>query len=400
MKKILFQNATLYKEDKWIEDPIVKIEDGKINSIESNSASLASSVDQVFVYPNHVKIVPGFIDIHIHGVENGDVMDGTVTSLELMKRALPKEGTTSFLATTITQTTEKKHKALSQVKNVMTNSLSFGAEILGVHLEGPFLCAKRAGAQPKEYIKTPSIDMFYEFYQTAGNQIKLVTLAPEEEMGIDLVRELKKLGIIPAIGHSDANYEQTREAVIAGVTHATHVCNGMTGIHHRDIGILGGVLLHAEIIAELIVDGIHVSPEMVKLIYKNKGAKGIILITDSMRAKGLVDGEYDLGGQTVTVKDKRATLKDGTLAGSIVKMNEAVKNMIAFSGCTFEEAIQMATLNPAKQLRLHDRKGSLSVGKDCDLVVLDDDFEVVQTFVKGKVVYESSLKEGRNHEYH
>ncbi|SDZ11879.1 N-acetylglucosamine-6-phosphate deacetylase [Evansella caseinilytica] len=388
-KLVMFKNAVLFAEEGWIEEPFVEIEGkriksyGKINDLEMERRHSA----ECYEYDERVYIVPGFIDIHIHGAGNGDAMDGTDEALQLIQSTLPAEGTTAFLATTITQSVAQKRTALSKIKEVMSRQSKAGAQIVGVHLEGPFISAKRAGAQPLQHIRKPKLSLFHEFQEAAADAIKLVTLAPEEENGLELVRELKKTGVVASIGHSDATYEQVVEALKAGVTHATHLFNGMRGIHHRDIGVAGGVLLHKELTAELIVDGIHVSPAMVRLVYQTKGADGIIIITDSLRAKGLTDGVYQLGGQDVTVKNNRAVLQDGTLAGSIIKMNNAVRNMMTFSGCSFEEAVQMATSNPAAKIGIDDHKGSIKAGKDADFVVVDKDVQVKQTFILGKRVF-------------
>ncbi|MDQ0256084.1 N-acetylglucosamine-6-phosphate deacetylase [Evansella vedderi] len=387
MKKYVFKNATLYSSKGFIKDPVIEIKEGLIANFYPMEKLREKQMIEDYVFTEPVRIVPGFIDLHIHGAANGDVMDGTEEALVTIKNALPSEGTTAFLATTITQSQNAKLEALKQVKEVMTSKNREGAEILGVHLEGPFISEKRAGAQPKEFISEPDVDLFNKFQETAGGAIKLITMAPEEKGGMELLRELSRTGVVPSIGHSDAYYNLVKEAMDLGVCHATHLFNGMRGVHHRDLGVAGAVLLHDEIIGEIICDGIHVSPPMVKLVYKNKGADGIILITDSMRAKGFEEGTYELGGQDVFVKNNQATLEDGTLAGSILKMNEAVRNMISFSGCTFEEAIQMASANPAKQIGVYDRKGSIEIGKDADFVVLNEKLEVKQTFVLGTKVY-------------
>ncbi|UCZ53638.1 N-acetylglucosamine-6-phosphate deacetylase [Bacillus shivajii] len=391
-KTFIFHNATLYGKDRKIENPFLTIENGKIVELgEANNEIYNDEVEEVHFH-DPVKIVPGFIDVHIHGAENADVMDGTDGALTTMKQVLPKEGTTSFLATTLTQSPENKLKALEVARSHIENDNVQGAEVIGVHLEGPFICEKRAGAQPKEHIRKADIALFQQFQEASGGHIRLVTFAPEEDE-VRFVNYLNDTNVIPSIGHSDATYDQVASAIKNGVRHATHLFNGMRGIHHRDPGVAGGSLLHNEVIVEMIVDGIHIAEPMVKFAYEHKGADGIILITDSMRAKGLDEGTYELGGQNVFVENGQATLEDGTLAGSILTMNEALKNMVQFSGCSFEEAIQMATYNPAKQLGIEDCKGSLNIGYDADFTILDDQFDVKQTYVSGTKVF-SCIKEG------
>ncbi len=240
--------------------------------------------------------------------------------------------------------------------------------------------------------------MFKKWQTVSKNHIKLVTLAPERDGGLELTAYLRDTGVIASIGHSDAKYEEAVEGIKAGITHATHLFNGMRGLHHREPGVVGAVLLHEQVKTELIVDGIHVRPEMVKLVFRQKGKEGIILVTDAMRAKCLGSGIYQLGGQEVFVSDQQATLKDGTLAGSILKMKDAARNMMSFTNCTLEEVIYMSSTNPAKQLNVFDRKGSIKVGKDADLVLLDKNNQVVMTFCRGELAYKrEGEKKYENH---
>ena len=212
-------------------------------------------------------------------------------------------------------------------------------------------------------------------------------MAPEEDENFELVRYLKAEKIVPSIGHSDAVYEQVLSSIQAGVSHVTHLFNGMRGLHHRDPGVAGAALLHSELMAEMIVDGVHIHPEIVKLAFLQKGVDHIILITDSMRAKWLEDGISSLGGQKVIVRDGKALLENGALAGSTLKMNDAINNMMNFTGCSLQDVVKMASYNPAKQIGVLDKKGSIAKGKDADLVVLDENNQVVLTICKGQIVY-------------
>ena len=326
--------------------------------------------------------------MHIHGAGGSDAMDGTVEAVAHMAAFLPKEGTTSFLPTTMTQSPESIEQALEALHQYsQSDNVPGTADVIGVHLEGPFVNPSKAGAQPVQYIINPDAELFKKWYELSGQTIKQVTLAPEEPGGKELVELLNKEGIISSIGHTGATYQEAMEAISLGVSQATHLFNQMTGLHHRDIGAAGASLMNENIYAELIVDGIHVSPEMVELSLKLKGIDRTILITDAMRAKGLSDGKYDLGGQDVFVKGKEARLEDGALAGSILKMNDAVKNIITYTGCSLRDAVQMAAVNPAKQLNIYDKKGSIAAGKDADIVILDDDFQVRTTICRGKIAY-------------
>jgi N-acetylglucosamine-6-phosphate deacetylase len=387
-KPVLLKGMQIYAEDQLIQNGYLKLENQKI--AQYGSIETLTSIEKFFVIevPSSFKAVPGFIDIHIHGINGADVMDSTYDALNTMAQTLPKEGTTSFLATTITQSIHAIEKSLMNAGNYITQPQESGkAEILGIHLEGPFINKDRAGAQPTEFIIDPNIKLFKRWNILAKNMIKLVTLAPERPGGLDMVKYLKKNGIIASIGHSDATYHEAVEAIKAGANHVTHLFNGMRGLHHREPGVVGAALLHKELLAEIIVDGIHIVPEMVKLAYQQKGKQGIILITDSMRAKCLKNGVYDLGGQGITVSDEKALLDGGTLAGSILKFSDGVKNMLNFSGCRLEDTIEMVSINPAKQLNIFDRKGSIAIDKDADIVVLNDQNEVALTYCRGVLSY-------------
>ncbi len=385
---ILLKGMRVYTDNHVIENGFIKMKDQKIT--EFGTADQLGDVEgfEVIEVPSHFNVVPGFIDVHIHGVNGADTMDATKEALDTMVTALPKEGTTGFLATTITQEAKQIELAIKNAGEYIENqSLQGKAEILGIHLEGPFVNSKKAGAQPIQYIIDPDLELFKRWQALAKGTIKLVTLAPEQPGGLEMVRYLRENGVIPSIGHTDATFEQVNEAIEAGANHVTHLYNQMRGLHHREPGVVGAAFLRDELKAEMIVDGVHIHPEMVNLAYKQKKSEGIILITDSMRAKCLKNGKYDLGGQEVTVRNGKAVLEDGTLAGSILKLGNAVKNILSFTSCTLKEAIEMASVNPAKQLKLYDRKGSISIGKDADIVILDDQMDVFMTFCRGELAF-------------
>lgn len=389
-ESILLSNLFIYTEEGVISQGYLRIADGVIESygsLEELSAD-RKQTDEIIEFPESYQLIPGLIDIHIHGANNADVMDGTFKALEIMAQTLPKEGTTSFLATTMTQGEQEIEAALKNAADYIKNQTdSSAAEVLGIHLEGPFIAAARAGAQPLQAIKKPNAALFKKWQSIAGNQIKLVTLAPEEEGGLELAAYLKETGVIASMGHTDALYEEVLKGIEAGVSHVTHLYNGMRGLHHRDPGVAGASLLHKELFAEMIVDGIHIHPQIVQLTFQQKGKEGIILITDSMRAKWMADGISSLGGQKVIVQDGKALLENGALAGSTLKMEEGIRNMMQFTGCSLEDAIYMGSYNPAKQLGILDKKGSIKKGKDADLVVLNKENEVVMTICNGEIVY-------------
>ncbi len=389
LKNLLLRNASVLTENGMIDKGYIFVKEGKIaeaGSLSDMPENIAGS--EVIELPPGSTVVPGFIDVHIHGAGGADTMDATTEALTTIASILPAEGTTSFLATTITQDKQEIFKALENAADYIEHHNHPGkAEILGIHLEGPFINETRKGAQPEDHIIAPDISLFAKMQEAAGKHIRLVTLAPEKENGKELIAYLAKNGVIASVGHSDAGYEEMKAAVNAGATHVTHLFNGMKGMHHRDPGVAGAALLFKELKIELIADGIHVVPEMIDLSLRAKGTDGVILITDAMRAKCLKNGTYDLGGQEVHVADGKALLADGTLAGSILKMKDSLKNIMKFTGLSLEKTIKLASENPARQLNIYDRKGSIAKGKDADLVVLDGNHDVMMAFCRGTASY-------------
>ncbi|WP_050616411.1 N-acetylglucosamine-6-phosphate deacetylase [Bacillus testis] len=387
---ILLKNADVYLENEIIQNGYVLTADGKITEVGPLDQLDEHKLQDVEVIELEAgtKIVPGFVDVHIHGAGGADTMDGTPEALQTMAHYLPKEGTTSFLATTMTQ---EKGNIVQALRNAAAyqekDNGRAEAQVIGVHLEGPFINPSKKGAQPEEHILEPSIEVFKEWQKEAGNSIKLVTVAPEMPNGMEFVKYLAENNVTASIGHTSANYEQVKEAVEAGATQVTHLFNGMQGMHHREPGTAGAALLFDELKVELISDGIHVRPEMIDLAVRLKGTDGALLITDSMRAKCLKNGNYELGGQPVIVEDGKATLHDGTLAGSILKMIDSVKNMLKFTSLDLQEVIKLASVNPAKQIRMFDSKGSIASGKDADLVVLDKENDIDMTICRGRIAY-------------
>lgn len=387
MKTFIINNLTVHSEKETYQNGYIKVVDGKIAEVGPVSQYKQDDDAKVITLSPDYQVIPGAIDIHIHGASNSDAMDATHEALSTMAETLPKEGTTSFLATTMTQSTQAIESALLNAGEYIESQTQEHAEIVGIHLEGPFISPVRKGAQPEEHIIDPDVTLFKRWQEMAGNQIKLVTLAPEQPNGLDLAAHLRETGVVASIGHSDATYDQIDEAIQAGTTHVTHLYNGMRGLHHREPGVLGAAYLRDELYVELIADGIHCRPEMVKLAYNQITSERMILITDSLRAKWLEKGTYDLGGQPVYVNETKATLSNGTLAGSILKMNDAIKNTIKYTDCSMTDIIKMTAENPAKQLRIFDRKGSIQVGKDADFVILNDRLDVEMTFCRGNLAF-------------
>lgn len=377
-EQLLLKNATVINYDQVLNNQTLIVEGAKFVSAQDAQAN-AISIDCTDYY-----CLPGFIDMHIHGAHGVDTMDATQLSLHRFARALVEEGTTSFLATTMTQSEQAIDSALREI--AAFEQVEKEANLVGVHLEGPFISKQNAGAQPIDFIQKPNIEKFARWHELSGQKIKQLTIAPEE--GIELVKYAKQHDILASIGHSNATAEETLQAIENGVSQGTHLYNQMRAMHHREPGVVGTVLLEDAVYVEMIVDFIHIHPRMVDLAYRLKGAEKIILITDAMRAKGLSYGQYDLGGQEVTVTDKGAHLANGALAGSVLKMNEAIRNMQLATNASMQELVRMSSYNAAQQLQLHN-KGYIAPNKDADVVILDKDFCVKYTIVNGAIAYEA-----------
>ena len=350
--------------------------DKKIEELDILSpAELPEGTEIIDAAGNYV--APGFINIHIHGCGGADAMDGTLDSLQTMSRLLPRTGVTRFLPTTMTYDEPRLVQALTAIKNARGSEP--GAKILGANLEGPFISEKYKGAQKACNIQKANSRLLEKF----PGLIRYITLAPETLDSMDFIRQCRKRGILVSLGHSDATYEEAAAAVAAGASHITHLYNAMSPLHHRRPGLVGAALT-LPVACELIADSIHSHPAALKLAWLAKGPDKLILITDSMRACLMPEGVSELGGQTVYVKDGRATLQDGTIAGSIVTMDKALETFRSATGATLPEAIRLVTVNPAKELGLYDELGSLEEGKLADLVLMDEEFHIKRTFVEGK----------------
>lgn len=376
-----FKNANVYVEGKGIVKTDICFESGKIKLN-------AVCDDEILSLNEDLVVVPGFVDQHIHGAGGYDAMDASFEALNVIANKVASEGTTTYLATTMTQSVENISNALKNVKSYIDKNVADGARVGGVHLEGPFISPKFKGAQPLEYVASPLVETFKKYYEDSGETIKIVSLAPEIEGSDKLIKYLKSLGIVASIGHSGASYLDCDNAISLGVSNVTHTYNAQSPLHHRDIGVVGSALLRDELNAELICDTIHVSVPAIKLVVKNKPKDKITLITDAMRAKHLDDGVSELGGQVVIVKNGEARLQDGTLAGSVLKMNDAIKNVVEKVGVPFTDAIDMATINPAKNIGLDNKIGSIKEGKIADVTVINKNtYEIILTIRDGETIY-------------
>lgn len=379
-------HGTIVTPFQLLEDRIIIIEKGKIIAITDKKEDLALLKNVEIIEAQNKFIVPGYIDIHVHGGGGSDVMDGEYEAIKQVATTHSRFGTTAFLPTTMTMTKDKIIKSLKSIYEARLKGTGT-AEILGIHLEGPYINPEKKGAQKEEDIKKVSVEEFLEFNQASGNLIRLVTIAPEMPGAIDFIRWLHQQGIIVSVGHSNATYKQVQEGIQAGLSHVTHIFNAMRGLHHREPGVVGAALSSPKLIVEMIADGIHLHPIVLKMLTQIKESEKLVLITDAMRATGFKEGTYDLGGQEVIVTQGQAKLKNGTLAGSVLTMDKAVKNLVTKVGISLLNAVQMASYNPAKCLGIDDKKGSLELYKDADIVILNKNLEAELTMVAGKVVY-------------
>lgn len=382
MPSIKIQGLKIFTESGVIPDGALFVEHGKIKEI----GIVSENAVQVLKFPSNYSLIPGRIDLHTHGVAGADVMDASLEALHVMTTMLAKEGTTSFLATTMSMPTKAISAAIKNVISFMRYENNVGARILGLHLEGPFIAASKMGAHQHDYLLLPDVALMRDWQSLAQGEIKLVTLAPELNQADALIACLIELNIIPAIGHSNASCEIACAAIDKGCRHVTHLFNAMSGLHHRSPGVALAALERA-VLAEIIADGEHVAWEMLKLVMRIKGQHELCVVTDSMRAKCMPVGEYDLGGQKVYVTQESARLEDGTLAGSVLTMDQAVKNLINHDICDLSTAIFLCSINPAKQLGVFNEVGSIAQGKWADLVVLDENYHVIMTICRGEIVY-------------
>lgn len=334
-------------------------------------------------------LVPGFIDIHAHGGGGCDTQDGTYDSLERMCLAHAAHGTTGILPTTMSSPAETLLEVTRLFGDCMGKKAPCGAGILGLHLEGPWLNPEWKGAQPITGIRDPSIEELDELIEASSGNIRMITVAPEMPGALNLIDHAADSGIIVSLGHSSATYDQVIAAVDEGATHVTHAYNAMSGLHHRHPGMVGAMLSCNRLTADVILDGFHIHRAAAKILMECKGKDGLALITDATMAAGMPDGEYELGGQRVICRDGAVRLPDGNLAGSALTLDNAVRYAIRELECSLEDVIRMVSETPAWILGIDDKKGSVEVGKDADLVLLDAKLQVRATIVCGNLVYMS-----------
>jgi N-acetylglucosamine-6-phosphate deacetylase len=333
-----------------------------------------------------LRVLPGLIDTHVHGTHGDDVMLHGAEGIRRISARFVQYGTTAWLPSTISSRHAGLVRAIRGCVEAQQNP-GDGSLVVGIHVEGPYINLKRKGAQPAEGVRDPDFAEVRQLLDAAEGQIRVMTLAPELPGGLRLIHDLVENGIIASIGHTDATYEEAVAGIRAGARHATHLFNAMRPINHRDPGVITACLNEPSVLAEVIPDGVHLAPEIVRLALRAKGPEGAALITDAFSATGLPEGEHTLGPHRVFVNGPLCTLADGTIAGSILTMNHAVRNAMRFAGVSLVEAVRMASLVPARVAGCHASKGSLEAGKDADLTLLDDDFECRATWVGGRLTH-------------
>jgi len=329
--------------------------------------------------------VPVFVDLHIHGAGGHDVMEGSGPALRSVTRKVSESGTTSIVATTVTASTDETLRAVEGIAAYIAHQHQTDeprAEILGIHFEGPFISKQRRGVHPSEWIQLPSAETLGRFLKAAAGNARILTIAPEVPGAAPCIDAAREAGLVVSIGHTDATYEQARAAMARGAHSATHVYNAMRPFSHRDPGVIGAVLTSPDINAELIADGVHVEEAAMKLLLLAKGAAHVTLVSDGLSATGMPDGKYTLGGFEVTVSGGVCRNAEGTLAGSTLTLDRALRNIVAL-GAPLPDAIRMLTLNPATLLGIEFKKGSLRAGADADILLLDEALRVTDVWARG-----------------
>ncbi|MBM7854863.1 N-acetylglucosamine-6-phosphate deacetylase [Desulfohalotomaculum tongense] len=380
MKAII--NGKIILENCVLKDYVLLYDNEIIDLIKKDEFKMFNDVEEVIDAKNNF-VSPGFIDLHIHGSGGSDTMDATLDALNNISKSIVKNGVTSFLPTTMTMPKKDIVRAFESIKDAMKRNLE-GAKIQGVHMEGPFISKKNKGAQNEKYIIKPD----YEFIKSYLDILKIITLAPEEDENLEFIKKMKRhKNIRLSIGHTSATFEVALEAIDEGVSYVTHTFNAMTGLHHRNPGVIGAVFSR-DIYCELIADTIHVHKGFFQAFIDINKKDRVVLVTDSMRAGCMKCGKYELGGQKVIVDNKSARLEDGTLAGSILKLNEAIKNIRDNTDYKLNEIVNMASLNQARAIGIDNKLGSIRKGKIADLTIFDKDINIIKTIVNGEIAYE------------
>jgi len=378
--------AQLLSPTEVIESPIVVIEDGTIQGLGSRESLEIPAGAEHLDFPNLV-VAPGFVDIHVHGGAGHDVMQDDPSGRVAFEKAMARYGVTSYLPTTVTASMDRILGAVDRLGNIIfaeeVEHAHIGARPLGIHLEGPFISPAKRGVHPPEFLVAPTVDLFERIFDASGGTLKMMTIAPELPGAPEVIRHARERDVYTSIGHSDATFEEAVKGIAAGAVNATHTFNAMRALDHREPGILGAVLSDNSVMADIIADGVHVAPAIVEVFLKAKGTERAILITDAISATGMPDGTYQLGPFQVQVRGDRAEFQ-GRLAGSVLTLDRAVRNVMKFANWSLQRTVILATRNPA-QLVGADGKGELAIGNDADLVLLTEKGEIAHTMVGGRM---------------
>ncbi len=386
MQPIVIHADRAFTPFEEISDALVVIQGSKISAIgQRGRVDLPRGVREINASGRTV--VPGFVDVHIHGAGGHDVMEGTREALEIITATVATHGTTSLVATTVTASEKETCDSVAGIAHFILNTSQYptrelSAEILGIHFEGPFISPARRGVHPAKWIVPPSSEMLAHFLGEARGTAQILTLAPELPGALELISAARQAGMVVSLGHTDATYEQAQTAIEAGASHAAHVFNAMRPFSHRGTGVIGAVLTSPKVSAELIADGVHVDDAAMRMLVDLKTPERVILVSDGMSATGMPDGKYQLGMFEVKVSGGVARNAKGKLAGSTLRLDRALRNMVAL-GVPLSSALRMVTANPARQIGLGARKGVLAPGADADLVFLTDKLEVSGVMSRG-----------------
>ena len=385
--KLILAGGKIITPFRILNDGVLVIEDGKISELgKLSETTLPKNCKTINV--SGMTVCPGFVDLLTHGGAGFGFADDSEESIVKISQYLIEHGSTTVLASLFAKPEKLLLKDLRRVADFILEHPD--SNIRGIHMEGPYLNKQLKGAMNANYLWKPSVESWNKIWEASRGCIRIMTIAPELPNAVEVMQAAAKKGVVLSIGHSMATYDEVENAIDNGAAHVTHIFNAMEPFHHRHPGVILGSLLHNELKIELIADTLHVHPAVMEFLLKIKGANGIILVSDSIRAGGMHEGEYEFADQKIYMKGKKAYLADGTLAGSTLTLNTAVKNMVETAGAKITEAVRMASLNGVKVLNLEHKKGILAVGKDADIVVIDEKFEVQMTILGGKLVYQKN----------